>query len=240
MKYRPWLAMLFLFLTLGCLYPGLTTNALTIRGYLDPDGAAILMETTLAAKMPKEDMATIRPLLNQSTVGKLGDEQLSAAIGFLLGNVAKAKIKGAQLDKESTKVYEQTQTIIVSIQNLFERENYYAGILVLIFSVCIPISKSLLFLGGLFAPASVGRVIFKVITAIGKWSMADVFLIAIYTAYLAARSSENAGQPIYFETAYGPGFYWFAGYCLLSVASQQITTAMLRRKWDAETGLASA
>ena len=114
---------------------------------------------------------------------------------------------------------------------MFERESYLAGWLVLGFSVCVPIMKLLLYLAGLFASQRLALKLFGVINFIGKWSMADVFLIALYTAYIAARSSENIGQPIYFETSYGPGFYWFAGYCVLSIAAQQVATAMLRSKW---------
>ena len=58
--------------------------------------------------------------------------------------------------------------------------------------------------------------------------MADVFLVAIYTAYLAARSSEGVGQAIRFQTEYGPGFYWFAAYCVFSLAAQQAATTLLR------------
>ena len=63
--------------------------------------------------------------------------------------------------------------------------------------------------------------------------MADVFLVAIYTAYLAARSSEGVGQAIHFETEYGPGFYWFAAYYVFSLGAQQFATALLRSRLQA-------
>ena len=42
-----------------------------------------------------------------------------------------------------------------------------------------------------------------------------------------AKSSVGVGQPIHFETQYGPGFYWFAAYCVFSLASQQLTARVL-------------
>ena len=60
--------------------------------------------------------------------------------------------------------------------------------------------------------------------------MADVFVVALFIAYLAAQASADADQGpnaapplIAFTAHFGPGFYWFAAYCLFSLASQQIT-----------------
>jgi uncharacterized paraquat-inducible protein A len=68
------------------------------------------------------------------------------------------------------------------------------------------------------------------VEAIAKWSMADVFVVALFIAYLAAQASAtpttgpNAAPPlIAFTARFGPGFYWFAAYCLFSLASQQFT-----------------
>jgi hypothetical protein len=68
------------------------------------------------------------------------------------------------------------------------------------------------------------------VEAIAKWSMADVFVVAILIAFLAAQASTAsttgpAAAPalIAFKATFGSGFYWFAAYCLFSLASQQIT-----------------
>jgi hypothetical protein len=60
--------------------------------------------------------------------------------------------------------------------------------------------------------------------------MADVFVVALFIAYLAAQASAtptqgpNAAPPLLAFTAhFGAGFYWFAAYCLFSLASQQFT-----------------
>jgi hypothetical protein len=63
--------------------------------------------------------------------------------------------------------------------------------------------------------------------------MADVFVVALFIAYLAAAASATPPQGpdarpqlIAFSAHFGPGFYWFAAYCLFSLASQQFTSRL--------------
>jgi len=68
------------------------------------------------------------------------------------------------------------------------------------------------------------------VEAIAKWSMADVFVVALFITYLAAMASQTpvAGPPVVaFKAEFGPGFYWFAAYCVFSLASQQLTARVL-------------
>jgi uncharacterized membrane protein len=63
--------------------------------------------------------------------------------------------------------------------------------------------------------------------------MADVFVVALFIAYLAAKASAAPTQGpnaapalIAFSAHFGAGFYWFAAYCIFSLASQQITARL--------------
>ena len=64
--------------------------------------------------------------------------------------------------------------------------------------------------------------------------MADVFVVALFIAYLAAQASQtpqgdpNAAALIAFTAHFGSGFYWFAAYCIFSLVSQQITVRIAR------------
>ena len=229
-RTRQCISVILILITLALLYPGLTQNALTIRGVLDAGGVAGLLERTTAAQMPAEQIAQVRPFLNPAKFGTMNDAQLSETIGLMLGAIAKGKIAGAEQTISNTTVYEQKQTITVTIRFLFENKSYLAGTLIFLFSVCIPVGKALLFFMALFLSPKPAGALLNFINAIGKWSMADVFLVAIYTAYLAARSSEGVGQAIRFQTEYGPGFYWFAAYCVFSLGAQQAATALLRAR----------
>ena len=93
-------------------------------------------------------------------------------------------------------------------------------------------SKVLLFFLAIHARAARRERMLGFINFIGKWSMADVYAVSIYTAYLSAKNSVGIGQPIHFETEYGPGFYWFSAYCIVSLAAQQAAVALMRGKRD--------
>ena len=64
--------------------------------------------------------------------------------------------------------------------------------------------------------------------------MADVFVVALFITYLAAEASQTvpgqatAAPLMAFDATFGPGFYWFAAYCLFSLASQQYTARLAR------------
>jgi hypothetical protein len=233
-KTRYWIAIALIVLTLTLLYPGLTQNALTIRGVLDVEGVGAKVDQLAGAQIPPDRMAQIRPFLNEKRFANLSDAELSQLIGRLAGGVVRGQIEGARAQMEGATVYVQKQTIVVTIRYLFENGGYLAGTLLLIFSVGVPLGKVLLFFISLHIRASIREKILSFINVIGKWSMADVFVVSIYTAYLGARSSVGVGQPVHFETEYGPGFYWFAAYCVVSLAAQQVAVGLLRQWGNAE------
>ena len=230
-KQRYWLAVALIVLTLGLLYPGLTENTLTIRGVLDIEGVGAFAEKLSAAQIPPERLAMVRSFLNPAKFGKFTDEELSTLIGRLAGSVVRGKIDGASgAPGRGDTVYVQTQTIVVTIRYLFENGGYLAATLLLLFSVCVPIGKVLVFFIAIHSHDRRRRILLNAINVIGKWSMADVFVVAIYTAYLGARNSVGVGQPIHFETTYGPGFYWFTAYCVVSLAAQQVAVGLRREQ----------
>ncbi|MEO0779788.1 MAG: paraquat-inducible protein A, partial [Bacteroidota bacterium] len=57
---------------------------------------------------------------------------------------------------------------------------------------------------------------FQFVRAIGKWSMADVFVVGVFLAFLATRSNENINAALH------PGFYYFLAYCLISLLAIQV------------------
>ncbi|MBL1292744.1 MAG: paraquat-inducible protein A [Thiotrichales bacterium] len=55
----------------------------------------------------------------------------------------------------------------------------------------------------------------KFVLIIGKWSMADVFVVGVFMAFLAGQANPNV------QAALHQGFYWFLAYCLISILSSQ-------------------
>ena len=227
-RSRYWIAVALILVTLLLLYPGLTRNALTIRGVLDVEGVGQKVDQLAGAQIPAARMTEIRPFLNERRFAQLSDEELSAMIGRLAGGIVRGQIEGVRSQIEGATVYVQTQTIVVTIRYLFENGGYLAATLLLVFSIGVPLGKVLLFFIAINLRRSRREGMLNIINTIGKWSMADVFVVAIYTAYLGAQSSAGVGQAVHFETEYGPGFYWFAAYCVFSLAAQQAAIALLR------------
>ena len=97
--------------------------------------------------------------------------------------------------------------------------------LIALFSIVIPAVKlTLLLYTSLAEKSRVSRSIDKFEKTIGKWSMADVFVIAIMVAYLAAVASNDMEELFSLEAEFSTGFYYFLGYCLLSILASQLLT----------------
>jgi len=90
------------------------------------------------------------------------------------------------------------------------------SILIFIFSVTVPFVKGTLLLFVLIPGSSkIKAILLAIIRRIGKWSMADVFVVGIFLAYLASASMQV------FKAVLEKGFYFFLGYCLVSVLATE-------------------
>lgn len=114
-------------------------------------------------------------------------------------------------------LYEATQSIIQTIDNLFLNENYLVAWLILLFSVVVPVVKTIMLLLVLLIKQQHWRQpMFNFVSLIGKWSMADVFVVSIFMAYLASKSNQAISATLH------EGFYYFTAYCVLSILGTQL------------------
>jgi len=114
-------------------------------------------------------------------------------------------------------LFTATRSIMGTIQNLHENNNDLVAFLILFFSVIIPIFKGLSLLAILALKQWKGRTkLHKFLSIIGKWSMADVFVVGIFLAYLATDSNDNIQAWLH------NGFYYFLAYCIISLLATQI------------------
>ena len=75
-------------------------------------------------------------------------------------------------------LYEATQSIVQTIETLYLDQNYVVAGLILLFSVLVPLIKVLLLLLVLFSRnLGLNRAVLGFVSAITKWSMADVFVV---------------------------------------------------------------
>jgi uncharacterized paraquat-inducible protein A len=150
----------------------------------------------------------------------------------IIDKVTPALTASLQKNVGEVEVFQQTRSIVSSIRRLYEVGSPIPATLILLFSVVVPFGKGALVGWAMFAArGDRRRRILAFVETIAKWSMADVFVVALFITYLVAIATQSApagGAPVVAFTArFGPGFYWFAAYCLFSLASQQLTSRFL-------------
>jgi hypothetical protein len=216
--------------SVGLLIPGLFAPVLTIRGVLTKEGITQVVPVMLEQGLNDETVAVLKSMMNPTVV---------AFIEATGGDIRKLVIEKlgpqitASLQKGMTEVevYEQTRSIVGAVRRLYEVGSPLPATLILLFSVIVPLTKAALVAWATFLAEGQRRArTLAFVETIAKWSMADVFVVALFIAYLAAQASATptsgpnaAPAMIAFTARFGAGFYWFTAYCLFSLASQQYT-----------------
>lgn len=136
-------------------------------------------------------------------------------------------------------------SIIKTVEELWLQSRYFVSILIFVFSILIPLIKTSALVYVFFAKTKRIRLrVANFITTIGKWSMADVFVVAVFLAVLSTNHAENTeqhqlsffGMNIGFELSsqtismVGNGFYFFVGYCLLSILGAQLLLSGIKKE----------
>ena len=212
--------------SLALLVPGLFAPVLTIRGVLTREGVAQAAPMMLERGLTDETIGVLKSMMNPGMVAVLqatGTDLRKLIIDKLAPQITAALQKSVA----EVEVYEQTRSIVGSVRRLYEVGSPVPATLILLFSVIVPFAKAALVTTAMFMRDAVRRQrTLRFVESIAKWSMADVFVVALFIAYLAAQASQSSGGAppmIAFTARFGAGFYWFAAYCLFSLASQQYT-----------------
>lgn len=151
-----------------------------------------------------------------------------------------ADISGATM---TTQAVTKELSILTTVEELWHDNRLLVAFLILFFSVLIPVLKTIMVLiAYLKKTTNMEKRLITFVNAVGKWSMADVFVVAIFLAVLSTNQAEtqSAQQIALFgfkidfivgsETIsnIGNGFYFFTGYCLLSILSTNIYSWSLK------------
>ncbi len=126
--------------------------------------------------------------------------------------------------------YFQSKSVIDLVYVLLEGKNYVVAIAIFGFSVLVPFIKltlSVLLL--LSQPFRDSGFVKNTVGKIGKWSMADVFVVATFLAYL---SFSNMNSRIDTEAKTLVGLYFFLAYCILSIASSQFIELAAKKELE--------
>lgn len=222
--------------SIALLLPGLFAPVLTIRGVLTREGVAHVAPMMLERGLSDETIAVLKSMMNPGVVAFLqatGGDLRKVIIEKLAPRITASLQKSV----EDVEVYEQTRSILGSVRRLYEVGSPVPATLILLFSVIVPLGKAALVASAMFMTNAARRQgTLRFVETIAKWSMADVFAVALFIVFLAAQASQaasgdpNAAPPlIAFTARFGAGFYWFAAYCLFSLATQQLTARVAAR-----------
>jgi len=107
----------------------------------------------------------------------------------------------------------EAKSVASTIRDLLGSHDLVLGGLVLFFSVVVPLAKAgLVMFATLVHGAARDRAV-HLVHLVGRWSMADVFVVAVLLAMLAL------GRDPATRAMTGPGLYFFAGSCLIALWS---------------------
>ena len=184
-------------IAIGLLYPGVTQPVLTLSGTVEKSRIA-----ELGIEMITEQGASSQT------------RQFLTAISSILGL---DQIEG------QLQVYTSTRSIWGTVESLAETGNLPVALLIVFFSLVIPIFKLLLQAISLFiAPYEFRWPLLWLNAALSKWSMADVFVMGLLVAFLAGNAADQTGDILIMHASLGNGFYYFLAYCLFSVAAGSV------------------
>jgi len=166
----------------------------------------------------------VTSILDKAVLAEMGKESLMASKDIptfmmpLIGNfLDSVQISGTQV------VQQTSNSIIGTAETLWRDGNAVVAVMIVFFSVVIPVLKGgLLVVSNTLFNRSEEGIVAKLAGSMSKWSMADVFVMALVISFLGANASTQTSELIQTNAEFGEGFYFFLGYCFLSITSAQI------------------
>lgn len=166
-----------------------------------------------------QPLITLQANMNRQAVVQEGQRILQQQdLHPAMKSMASQFLSSLRVEGES-RVYGKTRSILGTAQDLWQFGYRFVAILILTFSVVIPVLKSLLLMVTAFSTQP--RTLLTINSVISKWSMADVFAMGVIIAALAANGASSESVIINFQAELHSGFYWFVGYCLSASAGAQ-------------------
>jgi paraquat-inducible protein A len=144
----------------------------------------------------------------------------------------------------SSELVNKELSIVGTVQQLVHEDRLLVALLIFTFSVVIPLIKSSLLTVVYFTKSiEFQHKISRFVAVIGKWSMADVFVVAIFLAVLSTDHAQSVeqhqlsffGMSLDFEIStqtmsnVGVGFYFFVGYCMISLIGSHLMLSAIKR-----------
>ncbi|MBQ4890336.1 paraquat-inducible protein A [Shewanella sp. MMG014] len=202
---KPLFSSLVIILSLALLLPGVTQPILTIQGSIEKAELVETGVTMFTESLSEGARGNARSMLDMA-VSMFGFDNLEGEV----------------------EVFYKTRSIVDTVKELYLSNNVLVAGLVGLFSVVIPATKLLLLLTMCIpATARYQSAVNRFIGAIGKWSMADVFVVALIIVYMAGNASAGMGEMLKTTASFEIGFYYFTAYCVFSIVSHRLVSAWI-------------
>lgn len=119
----------------------------------------------------------------------------------------------------------ESKGVIGSIVKLYESGDWIVAAVVVLFSVITPVLKTvaLLFVS-IFIESKFAHGIVKFFKLIGKWSMVDVFVVAVFLVYLTSNKGDVSRAEV------EVGLYFFLAYVIVSMLVSLTADKMLKKR----------
>lgn len=193
-------SILLIIISLLLLVPGVSQPMLTMTGTIDK---AQLVDTGL-------DMFT-------DSLSENARDNTRSMLDMAVSMFGLDNIEG------EVEVFRKTRSILDTVNELYQSNNILVAVLVGLFSIVIPILKlTLMLIACLPIANKMKQIINRIISFVGKWSMADVFVVALIIVYMAGNASAGMGELLQTYAHFEAGFYYFLAYCLFSIASHAL------------------
>ena len=179
-----------------------------------------------------EPMLSISGTVEKRKLVAVGQEIMiqDQDVPALLADLANSLVDQLEVSGSVT-AFDKTRSILGTASELRDNGHLTVAILIVLFSVVVPAGKAiLLLLAHGPVSAALKRTLLRVSDALSKWSMADVFVVATFMTYLATQGIRTSQALVDFHSVPGKGFWFFLGYCLLSILATQMLGIADRRE----------
>ena len=123
----------------------------------------------------------------------------------------------------------ESKSLLGSVAKLWESGDILIALVILLFSVLIPLTKTLsLMFVSIVMESRFAHGIVKFFKVIGKWSMLDVFVVATLLVYLTGSGSEVSHAEVQ------AGLYFFLAYVIVSMLVSLSADRMLEKSVNSE------
>jgi len=177
-----------------------------------------------------QPMLSVSGTVEKVELVELGKELLTESkdMPSFVADIAEAVVQNIEVSGDVV-VFDKTQSILGTAQELYANQHVLVAVLIVLFSVVVPLCKGLIMLAAqLPMQTRLQNRLMSVANASSKWSMADVFVIGIFIAFLAANGIQENRGLVDFDAQLGNGFYYFLAYCLISILGTQLVAAARR------------